>query len=66
MAELEHKRETQLSSLQKDNQNKRDMTAAQLSATNVQKQQEANLKEREIANREQELSYKITTGNQGI
>jgi hypothetical protein len=66
MAELEHKRETQMSSLQQDNQNKRDMTAAQLSAQNVQKRQDANLKEREIANREQELSYKITTGNQGI
>ena len=66
MAELEHKRETQMSSLQQDNQNKRDMTAAQLSAQNVQKRQDANLKEREISNREQELSYKITTGNQGI
>jgi hypothetical protein len=66
MAELEHKRETQLASLQQSNQTKRDMTAAQLNAGSVEKQREVDLKEREVANREQELSYKITTGNSGI
>ena len=66
MSELEHKRATEIAAIQETNQTKRDMTAAKLASDEVSSAQEANTKEREVANKEAELNYKITTGNQGI
>ena len=66
MDELEMKRQAQIQSIQEVNQTKRDTTAAKLGADELTATKAANVKEREVANKEAELSYKMRTGNQGI
>ena len=66
MSELEFKRETDMAKFAEQNKTARDSAAAKMNTESVVKGAEYNLKEREIANKEAELSYKERTGNPGI
>jgi len=66
MAELDHKRESDIVKLQVSNKTTRDVAAAKVNNDSAVKNREDAIKEREVANKERELSYKMNTGNEGI
>lgn len=66
MAELDHKRESDIVKLQVSNKTTRDVAAAKVNNDSAIKNREDAIKEREVANKERELSYKMNTGNEGI
>lgn len=68
-ADMEALREKQTAELQRhaeSNRTARDLGAAKINADNGLKGREQDLKEREVANAEREMSYKETTGKDGI
>ena len=66
MAELDAKQSADMEKLMITNQTARDQTAASIGSGSVEKKREVDIKERQVANKENELRYKAATGNDGI